>query len=55
MVLYIIFSQVDSCQGCIYGSLTLDTKDISKMDDHVLIMTHESLATRSLKCYILDT
>ena len=38
----------------VYGPLTLDTKDIFWMDDHVLIMIYESLVTRSLKYHILD-
>ena len=38
----------------IYSSLNLDTKDILRMDDHVLVMTYESLATGYLKHLILD-
>ena len=53
-MLYLIFNQVDSCHGCIRGPLIRDTKDISWMDDHVLILTDESLAIASLKHYILD-
>ena len=34
--------------------VTCDTKDILWMDDRVLIMTYEFLATRSLKYHILD-
>ena len=37
---------------CVRGPLT---KDILWMDDHVLVMTYESLATRSLKRHRLDT
>ena len=55
MVLYLTVNQVDSCHGCICGPLTRDTKDILWMDDRVLIMTYESLATRYLKRHILDT
>ena len=55
MVLYLIFNQVDSCHGCVCGPLTLDNIEILWIDDYVLIMTYESLATRSLKCYIFDT
>ena len=54
MVLYLIVNQVDSCHGCVCGHLTRDTKDILWMDDYVLIMTYESLATRYLKRYIWD-
>ena len=55
MVLYLTVNQVDSCHGCVCGPLTWDTKDILWMDDRVLIMTYEALATGSLKCHILDT
>ena len=55
MVLYLIFNQVDSCHDCVCGPLTWDTKDNLCMDDRVLIMTYESLATRYLKRHILDT
>ena len=34
---------------------TWDTKDILRMDNHILIMTYKSLATGYVKCYILDT
>ena len=55
MVLYLTVNQVDSCHGCVCGPLTWDTKDILWMDDRVLIMTYESLATGYLKRHILDT
>ena len=55
MVLYLTVNQVDSCNSCVCGPLTWDTKDILWMDDRVLIMTYESLATGYLKCHILDT
>ena len=45
MVLYLTANQVDSCHGFVCGPLTLYTKDILWMDDRVLIMTYESLAT----------
>ena len=54
VLLYLIVNQVGSCYSCICGSLSWDTKDILWMDDHVLIMTYKSLATGSLKRYILD-
>ena len=37
--------------SCINRMLS-NIKDILLMDDHVLIMTYESLATRYLKCHI---
>ena len=40
---------------CMCGPLTGDTKDILWIDDHVLIMTKESLATIYLKHHIFDT
>ena len=55
MVLYLIVSQVNPCHDFACGPLTWDTKDILWMDDHVLMITYESLATGSLKCHILDT
>ena len=55
MVLYLTINQVDSCHGCVFGPLTLDTKDILWMNDRVWIMTCESLATGYLKHHILDT
>ena len=55
MVLYLTVNQVDSCHGCVCGPLTGDTKDISWMDDCVLIMTYESLVTGYLNRHILDT
>ena len=55
IVLYLTVNQIDSCHGCVCGPLTWDTKDILWMDDRVLIMTYESLATRYLKHHILDT
>ena len=55
MVLYLTVNQVDSCHGCVSDLLTRDTKDILWMDDHVLIMTYESLVTGYLKRHILDT
>ena len=55
MVLYLTVNQVDSCHDCVCGPLTWDTKDILWMDDRVLIMTYESLATGYLKRHILDT
>ena len=38
------------CQDCMLS----DTKDILWMDDRVLIMTYESLATGYLEYHILD-
>ena len=55
MVLYLTVNQVDSCRGYVCGPLTWDTKDILWMDDPVLSMTYESLATGYLKHHILDT
>ena len=55
MVLYLTINQFDSCHGCACGPLTWDIKDILWMDDRVLIMTYESLATGYLKRHILDT
>ena len=55
MVLYLTVNHVDSCQGCICGPLTWDTKDILWMDDRVLIIPYESLAMGYLKRHILDT
>ena len=55
MVLYLTVNQVDSCHGCVCGPLTWDTKYILWMDDCVLIMNYESLATGYLKRHILDT
>ena len=40
--------------SCI-NSILSDTKDTLWMDDRVLIMTYESLATGYLKHHILDT
>ena len=54
MVLYLTIIQVDSCHGCVCDPLTRDAKDILWMDDYLLIMTYESLATGSLKLHILD-
>ena len=54
MVLYLTVNQVDSFNGCVCGPLTIDSKDILWMEDRVLIMTYESLATGYLKRYILD-
>ena len=39
MILYLISSQVNSCQSCACSPLTWDTKDILWMDVYVLIMT----------------
>ena len=55
MVLYLAVNQVDLCHCCVCGLLNWDTKDILWMDDHVLIMTYESLVTGYLKRHILDT
>ena len=55
MVIYQTINQIDSCHICVCGRLTWDTKDILCMDDCVLIMSYESLATGSQKIYILDT
>ena len=55
ILLYIIVNQVNSCHRCACGPLTGDTKDILWIDDHVVIITYESLVTRSLKYHILDT
>ena len=41
MVLYLTINQVDSCHDCVCVPLTLYTKDILWMDDHVLIMTYK--------------
>ena len=41
--------------SCVRDPLTRDTKDILWMDDHVLTMTYESLATGSPKRHRLDT
>ena len=54
MVLYLTANQVDSWQGCVYGPLTWDTKDILRMTDCVLIMTYTSLATGALKRHIFN-
>ena len=54
MILYLVFNQIDLCHGYVFGSLTRDTKDILWMDDCVLIITYESLATKSLKYHKLD-
>ena len=54
IVLYLTIYQVDSCYGCVYNHLTWDNKDILWIDDLVLIMIYESLATRSLKHHLLD-
>ena len=55
MVLYLTVNQVHSCHGCVCKPLTWDTKDILWMDDHVLIMTYESLVMGYLKRHISDT
>ena len=55
MILYLTVYQVDSCHDCVCGPLTLDTKDMLWMDDYVLIMTYESLATGYLNRHILNT
>ena len=55
MVLYPIVTQVDSCHVCVHDPLTWDTKAILWMDDCVLIITYESLATQYPKRHILDT
>ena len=49
MVLCQTVNQVYSCHGCARGLLTRDTKDILWMDDRVLTMTYESIATGSPK------
>ena len=54
MVFNLIVNQVYTCHDCVCGPLTWDTKDILWMDDNVLVMTYESLATKSMKCHILD-
>ena len=54
MILCQIVNQVDSCHSCVRGPLTLDTKDILWMEDRVLTMTYESLATGSQKGHRLD-
>ena len=46
-----IINHVNSCIKCILS----DTKDILWMDDCVLTMTYESLATGSRKRHRLDT
>ena len=53
MVLYLTVNRVDLCHGYVYGALTWDIKDILWMDDHVLIMSHKFLATKSSKYHIL--
>ena len=55
MVLYLTVNQLDSCHGYICGPSTRDTKDILWMDDRVLIINYESLATRYLKHHMLCT
>ena len=45
IVLYVPINTVDSRHGWICGILSSDTKDIFKINDHVLIMAYESLAT----------
>ena len=55
MILYLTVNHVDWCHGYVCGHLTWDTNDILWMDDRILIMTYESLATRYLKRHILDT
>ena len=55
MVLCQTINGVDSCHDCVRSPLTRYTKDILWMNDHVLIMTYESLDTGSLKHYRLDT
>ena len=55
MVIYLTVNQVDSCHGCVRGPLTLDTKDILWIDDRVLTMTYDSLATGSPNRHRLDT
>ena len=55
MVVYLTVNRVDSSHGCVCSPSTWDTKDILWMDDHILIMTYESLATGYLKRHILDT
>ena len=48
IVLYLIFNQVDWCHGCVRGLLPLETKNILRMENRVLIMTGFP------KYYILD-
>ena len=45
MVLNLFVNQVDSYDSFICGPFTRDSKDILWMDDHVLIMTYESIVT----------
>ena len=52
MVLFVTINQVDSCHGCVRGTLMRDTKDTLWMNDHVLILTFESLGVGSLKRHI---
>ena len=54
IILYLVVNQVESCYGCVRGFSTWDTKDTLWMDDRVLTMTYESLATWSLRCHRLD-
>ena len=54
MVIYPIINQVDSCQSCVCGHLTCDTKNILVIDDHVLIMTYDSLVMGSPRHQISD-
>ena len=55
MVLCQTVNQVYSCHNWVLGPLTWDTKDILRMNDHILTMTHESLATGSPKFHRLNT
>ena len=54
MVLFKTINQVDSYYGCVCGPLTWDTKDISWVEDPILIMTCEYLAIGSSKYHIID-
>ena len=44
MVLYLTINQVDSCHGCICGTLSGDAKDILLMDHFILVIIYKSLA-----------
>ena len=45
IVLYLTINHDDSCHDCVCGPLIWDTKNTLYIDDRVLIMTYESLAT----------
>ena len=53
IILYLIFNFVDSCHYFVYGPLIWDTKDNLWVDDCILIITYEPLATWSSKGHIV--